>query len=355
MKILVTPYKYSETAGGVEVFSESLQKIFPDLLMIVNSDVNLNLPTSCLFGNLLRNNDDICSLLANKRVLKITKNALVDVVFVNGVYGWYLTLKKVDVPTINIFHGCYGGVANHVLKSGKKLPFYYYKYHRGFMEYLSARGKRVVSVSQFVRDLLKQYYDIDSTVIPNGVDMKVFKAIEKYTARKVLGFPKNKKIGIFVGPLSYSKGFDIIARLAKKNPSLLFLVLSPKGDCDPNFPNIIPYTNISHLDMPNFYSVADFLILPSRFEGCNLSALEAMACNVPILASETGSFHAMSGPQPFGYVVPLDSNVEAYQKAMYDILMGDGFAPRSYVERYYSFDLFENRYRKLVRSLTKST
>lgn len=321
MKILVTPYKYSETAGGVEVFSDSLRRIFPDLLTIINSDVNLNILRSRALSDFFKNNDDLCSLLANKRILKIMKDALVDIIFVNGVYGWYLTLKKIDIPTINIFHGCYGGVANYVLKNGKKLIFYNYKYHNGFMEYLSARGKFVVSVSQFIRDLLKQYYDIDSTVIPNGVDLKLFKPIEKYAARTILNLPKDKKIGVFVGSLLYSKGFDIIAKLARKNPSVLFLILSPKGDQPRISSNMILYSNIPHRDMSNFYSAADFLILPSRFEGCNLSTLEAMACNVPVLTSETGSFFGMGGPQPFGYVVPLSSSVNDYQKAMYDMFL----------------------------------
>ena len=37
--------------------------------------------------------------------------------------------------------------------------------------------------------------------------------------------------------------------------------------------------------MPLLYAAADVFVLPSRYEGCNLSLLEALACEVPAVVS----------------------------------------------------------------------
>jgi glycosyltransferase involved in cell wall biosynthesis len=47
---------------------------------------------------------------------------------------------------------------------------------------------------------------------------------------------------------------------------------------------------ISHEDMPMLYNCADILLLPSFYEGCPSTLLEAMACGCAIIASQAGPF-----------------------------------------------------------------
>lgn len=48
------------------------------------------------------------------------------------------------------------------------------------------------------------------------------------------------------------------------------------------------FCQVSYADMPQLYTSADFLILPSLTEGFPKCILEAMACGLPAVASNVG-------------------------------------------------------------------
>jgi glycosyltransferase involved in cell wall biosynthesis len=52
---------------------------------------------------------------------------------------------------------------------------------------------------------------------------------------------------------------------------------------------------VDHADLPALYSGADLLVLPSLYEGFGLPILEAMACGVMVVASETTSLPELVG------------------------------------------------------------
>jgi len=46
--------------------------------------------------------------------------------------------------------------------------------------------------------------------------------------------------------------------------------------------------------MPLYYSAADFLLFPSRYESLSYSSIEALACDLPVVASRTGVFEDLN-------------------------------------------------------------
>ena len=67
------------------------------------------------------------------------------------------------------------------------------------------------------------------------------------------------------------------------------------------------------------YNAASMLVLPSRYEGFGLTAIEAMACGTPVLASDSSSLPEVVGPA--GVLLPPD-DPDAWATAMREVAEG---------------------------------
>ena len=78
------------------------------------------------------------------------------------------------------------------------------------------------------------------------------------------------------------------------------------------FPGFVPDE-----DLPAVYSAADLFVFPSLYEGFGLPVLEAMACGVPVITSNTSSLPEVTGEAAL-LVDP--KSVEALTRAITDVL-----------------------------------
>tara|TARA_Y100001958_G_C21244981_1_gene574418 strand:- start:2811 stop:3731 length:921 start_codon:yes stop_codon:yes gene_type:complete len=115
----------------------------------------------------------------------------------------------------------------------------------------------------------------DVLVIPNGIDMKRFKPINKSDALEYLGWDSTKKHILFgADPIKPVKNY----KLAKSAFNLL------------NNKNIELHnlSNIPNEIMPYYYNGSDVLLLTSFSEGSPNVVKEAMSCNTPIVSTDVG-------------------------------------------------------------------
>jgi glycosyltransferase involved in cell wall biosynthesis len=159
-------------------------------------------------------------------------------------------------------------------------------------------------------------------VLHNGVDVNRFRPLTgvKDEMRKKLGISKDSSVVLTVRRLVYKNGIDTLIESAKKaikkNPRLVFLVVG-KG---PDFEKIKEEIEqlgieknfrltgfISDGSLPFYYNAADFFVLPSKSgEGLPLVALEAMACGVPVIATNVGGTSEVI-KEDYGKLVPPNS------------------------------------------------
>lgn len=126
-------------------------------------------------------------------------------------------------------------------------------------------------------------------LVPNGVDVGMFKPINKQMAQNVVSFnPQNKNIIFVSNPSRPEKNFS----LARDAVALLndnSIVLHSIFD--------IPIENL-----PYYYNAADMLLMTSFHEGSPNVIKEAMACNCPIVCTEVGDVKELFGNTPGCYI-----------------------------------------------------
>lgn len=158
-------------------------------------------------------------------------------------------------------------------------------------------------------------------VLYNGVDIDRFKPLigKKEEMRRNLGIPQNSIVVLTVRRLVYKNGIDTLidsANIAvKKNPKIIYLVVGKGPDQNSIQTRIeqLGITNnfrltgfIKDEDLPSYYNVADFFALPSKSgEGLPLVALEAMACGLPVVATNVGGIGEIL-MKDYGKLVPPD-------------------------------------------------
>ena len=159
-------------------------------------------------------------------------------------------------------------------------------------------------------------------VLHNGVDLTRFRPVTgiKEEMRKKLGIPQDARVALTVRRLVYKNGIDTLIESAKiaieKNPKLVFIAVG-KG---PDFEEIREKIGqlgmqknfrlagfVSDEELPLYYNAADFFVLPSKSgEGLPLVALEAMACGLPVTATNVGGISEVLN-EDYGKLVPPNS------------------------------------------------
>jgi N-acetyl-alpha-D-glucosaminyl L-malate synthase BshA len=133
-------------------------------------------------------------------------------------------------------------------------------------------------------------------VIPNFLDCKIHHRVAADGLRERLA--GNRAVVIHVSNFRPVKRIDavidVFARIRESVPSVLLLV----GD-GPDLPQALALARHRDIqdhvvalggqeDVRQFLSIADLFLLPSATESFGLAALEAMACDVPVIASRVG-------------------------------------------------------------------
>jgi glycosyltransferase involved in cell wall biosynthesis len=150
-------------------------------------------------------------------------------------------------------------------------------------------------------------------IIHPGVDTTIFKPLDKEFCRQMLQLPNDKVILCFgAASTSYKdKGLDLLTECLNHTPlheKVFCLVFGAGGERLPEVKcgwRFVGYTDSEHL-MAAVYSASDIFVMPSRMETFGLTALEAMACGVPVIASKVGGLVDIILEEKTGFLVPAD-------------------------------------------------
>ena len=131
-------------------------------------------------------------------------------------------------------------------------------------------------------------------VIPNGVNMDLFKPEDKLGARHKWGFTGT--VFLYAGRLEPEKRVPEIVNAFRRldRPDAL-LVIAGDGRESPAIAQAAKGLNVQMLgtvprsEMPSLMNASDALVLYSTREGVPSVALEALACGLPVIATPAGA------------------------------------------------------------------
>lgn len=164
---------------------------------------------------------------------------------------------------------------------------------------------------------------------------------------------------LFVGRFDRQKGIDVLFdALASLGSSVHAVVvgspvLSDSSVVDPP-ENATLVGWLSRDEVTPLYAQADLLVVPSRWEGFGIIAIEAMRAGCPVLASRVGGLSEVVEDGVTGILVPPDSPdsiVSAVRSVDRDVLRKMGQRGRRRYELFFSADKMNSKIVDIYRSL----
>ena len=207
--------------------------------------------------------------------------------------------------------------------------------------------------------------------IPNAVNMNWFHPVsteQKLAARRRLGLDINKIIVLYVGRFVLLKGVDILLKAWALVPADVQrdaqLILVGDGSEHDNLLDMASLLGIQgsvslvgmQQTVRDYYWAADIFVLPSRTEGLSNALIEAMACGLPIVASNVGGAPDVVEEDKNGVLFESENQEQLARKLTALMLMSDrwdqmGALARQSVMAYANLDVIVGRLYELYRVL----
>jgi len=220
-----------------------------------------------------------------------------------------------DIPHVTMFHTL--GAVKNAVDTGIMEPEVRIKSEKEIIK----DCHRIIAPTGTEKDYLINYYNASPetiSIIPCGVNLDIFRIIEKEIARNSLGF-NGEGIILFVGRIVPIKGIDklLMALNHLENiERLRLLVIGGDKNCQDEVNRLRRLSKSLKIEssvtflglveqekLPYFYSAADICVFPSHYESFGLVALESLACGTPVVATDVGGIRSVVRDGETGYIV----------------------------------------------------
>jgi teichuronic acid biosynthesis glycosyltransferase TuaC len=136
----------------------------------------------------------------------------------------------------------------------------------------------------------------ERAVLPCGVDVQRFRPMSRADARRALGLDPERPCLLFpADPARREKRHDRARQVA--------------GDVA-----LLSLGTVAPADVPLWVNAANAVLVPSEREGFGLAVLEALACDVPVLATPVGIHSEVLSGVAGAYCGPFDA--DAWREAL---------------------------------------
>jgi N-acetyl-alpha-D-glucosaminyl L-malate synthase BshA len=201
------------------------------------------------------------------------------------------------------------------------------------MKFSIEQSDGVTAVSRFLKEKTITNYGINKEieVIPNFVDTVKYRHIDAETIRRQIA-PGGEKILIHVSNFRPVKrvpdAITIYNTIRQRVPSKLVLIGDgpDRSNCERLCRDLKIYEDVKFLgkqaELVPLLSAADVFLMPSQSESFGLSALEAMACGVPVVSSSVGGLPELVVHGETGFIAEI-GDIQRMAKYAVDLLTNE--------------------------------
>ena len=312
--------------------------------------------------------DDFLNILpefTNNIQKKIEKeNIKYDLVHTNywysGIAGLEL-IKKLQIPLIHVYHSI-GKIRLETLRNfifqENELDFYEKRILSE--KEIAKNSSAVISTSPVEKTLIDKAFGLNGRqnikVIPIGVNLDIFKPLDRNSCRKKIKQDMDSDIILYVGRLEWRKGIGTLLYsmkdVLKKFPKAKLLIIGggkTKSEKDIEATELerqqkiinelglgesVEYLGpISQKELPQYYGAADLCVVPSYYEPFGIVPLESMACGTPVVASKTGGLKYTVLPGKTGELSAVRDYDDLANKIIQVLGKGKAFYSKNCVKR----------------------
>lgn len=271
-----------------------------------------------------------------------------------------LATEGIQIPVITTLHG------TDITLVGKDPSF------APVVTFSINQSDGVTAVSEDLRKDTYQHFNItkEIDVIPNFIDLERFKRQKKDHFKTAI-CPNGEKLIVHTSNFRKVKRVEDVVRIfdniRKEIPAKLLLVGDgPERDSIEGLCRELHACDdirfLGKLEaVEEVLSVADLFLMPSEKESFGLAALEAMACEVPVISSNAGGLPELVQDGINGFVSPIGDVKQMSEKALF-ILQEENLSTFKHnaLQRAQEFDvtnilpMYEEMYKKVasVKDLT---
>lgn len=177
---------------------------------------------------------------------------------------------------------------------------------------LAKKASFIIAPSASDKQYLTYLYEVHTekiVEIPPGVNLQLFRPMNKEEAKSHLKISTAQKTLLFVGRIEPLKGIDMLLYAVKilkaQHPDMPLTLLIVGGDISQHITKwssqmheLDALRHILHIEnevqfvgqrpqkeLPYFYNAADIVVIPSHYESFGMVVAESMACGTPVITT----------------------------------------------------------------------
>jgi glycosyltransferase involved in cell wall biosynthesis len=302
--------------------------------------------------------DKLTDIQLAQKLRSIIRSNHIDLVHAHNLTPWYFTVLATVSTRLKrcvTLHGFIRGEG-----SSKKKILY---------SLLSQLTSRIIIVSEEIENQLCHIPFLNMKkveVVLNGIDIKIpGQGFERNQKRESLGFSKHDFVIGTVGRIYPEKNIgmqiELIHSLLPQIPNIKLAVVGNKYAYVKSLEDLMKQLKIQdrvlflglRRDIPELLRTFDIFLMSSFSEGTSLALLEAMACGLPVIASDVGGNGSIISHGENGFLFDVTS-LEALRHYVLELyndaekrlrlgnrakILGERYSIQSMVDRYHDLYL----------------